>query len=48
MNIYAKELIPHVINSLKVAVLAYWNTDSIRAIATFLASTVYKGEYKKR
>jgi hypothetical protein len=40
MNIYAKELIPQVVGSLKAVVLSNWNTESIRTIATFLASTV--------
>jgi hypothetical protein len=43
MNIYAKELIPHLVNSLKAIMLNNWNTESIRAVATFLASTVSKG-----
>lgn len=45
MNIYAKELIPHLVNSLKAIMLSNWNTESIRAVATFLASTVSKGNY---
>lgn len=44
MNIYAKELIPHLIDSLKAIMLSNWNTESIRAVATFLASTVSKGK----
>ncbi|KAI7889529.1 uncharacterized protein EV154DRAFT_423778, partial [Mucor mucedo] len=43
MNIYAKELIPHLVDSLKAIMLSNWNTESIRAVATFLASTVSKG-----
>jgi hypothetical protein len=43
MNIYAKELIPHLVDSLKAIMLSNWSTESIRAVATFLASTVSKG-----
>ncbi|KAI9471032.1 MAG: hypothetical protein EXX96DRAFT_375724 [Benjaminiella poitrasii] len=43
MNVYSKELIPHLVTSLKVIMLSDWNTDSIRAVATFLASTLPKG-----
>ncbi|KAI8380253.1 hypothetical protein BD560DRAFT_324131, partial [Blakeslea trispora] len=43
MNVYAKELIPHLVNSLKAIMLSNWTTESIRAVATFLASTVSKG-----
>ncbi|KAI8092541.1 uncharacterized protein BX664DRAFT_260002 [Halteromyces radiatus] len=43
MNIYAKELIPNVVKALKAVVLSSWTTESIRAIATFLASTAPNG-----
>ncbi|KAI9318572.1 hypothetical protein BX666DRAFT_1855381 [Dichotomocladium elegans] len=43
MNIYSKSLAPHVINALKIVTLCSWNTESIRIIATFLASTVSPG-----
>ncbi|KAI8062664.1 hypothetical protein BC940DRAFT_244085, partial [Gongronella butleri] len=39
MNIYAKELIPHVVQALKAITLVNWTTESIRALATFVAST---------
>ncbi|GAN06509.1 beige/BEACH domain-containing protein [Mucor ambiguus] len=42
MNIYAKELVPHLIDALKAIMLSNWTTESIRAVATFLASTVSK------
>lgn len=42
MNIYAKELVPYLIDSLKAIMLSNWTTESIRAVATFLASTVSK------
>ncbi|CEP07883.1 hypothetical protein [Parasitella parasitica] len=42
MNIYAKELVPSLIDSLKAIMLSNWSTESIRAVATFLASTVSK------
>ncbi|KAG0176918.1 hypothetical protein DFQ29_005470 [Apophysomyces sp. BC1021] len=42
MNIYSKEIIPHVIEALKAVMLSNWNTENIRAVATFLASTVSK------
>lgn len=48
MNIYAKELIPHLVNSLKAIMLSNWSTESIRAVATFLASTVSKGKKRKK
>lgn len=43
MNIYAKELITDVVTTFKTIVLCNWTTESIRAIATFLASTAPKG-----
>lgn len=46
MNIYAKELVPHLIDALKVIMLTSWTTESIRSVATFLASTVSKGNNK--
>ncbi|KAI8342553.1 hypothetical protein BC941DRAFT_459196 [Chlamydoabsidia padenii] len=46
MNIYAKELIPNVVNALKAVTKSSWTTESIRAVATFLASTAPNG--KKR
>ncbi|KAI9493852.1 hypothetical protein BDB00DRAFT_938645 [Zychaea mexicana] len=42
MHIYSKELTPEVVTALKTVTLCSWNTESIRAIATFLASTVSK------
>ncbi|ORX58974.1 hypothetical protein DM01DRAFT_1301754 [Hesseltinella vesiculosa] len=39
MNIYAKELIPQVVQALKSVTLVNWTTESIRALATFVAST---------
>ncbi|KAL0082182.1 hypothetical protein J3Q64DRAFT_1634350, partial [Phycomyces blakesleeanus] len=45
MNIYAKELIPYVVEALKAVMLSSWNTENIRAVATFLASTVSKGKF---
>ncbi|KAF7722919.1 hypothetical protein EC973_002599 [Apophysomyces ossiformis] len=42
MNVYSKQIIPYVINALKVVMLSNWNTENIRAVATFLASTVSK------
>ncbi|KAI9019575.1 hypothetical protein CLU79DRAFT_704780, partial [Phycomyces nitens] len=47
MNIYAKELIPYVVEALKAVMLSSWNTENIRAVATFLASTVSKGKKKR-
>ncbi|KAI7902409.1 uncharacterized protein BX663DRAFT_435824, partial [Cokeromyces recurvatus] len=44
MNIYAKELTPYFVRSLKAIMLSNWSTDSIRAVATFLASTVSIGK----
>ncbi|ORZ26123.1 hypothetical protein BCR42DRAFT_458128 [Absidia repens] len=48
MNIYAKELIPYVVSALKAVVLSSWTTESIRAVATFLASTAPNGNKKKK
>lgn len=44
MHIYSKALTPYVVNALKTVTLCNWSTESIRAIATFLASTVSHGE----
>jgi hypothetical protein len=44
MNIYAKELIPNVVNALKAVTKSSWTTESIRAVATFLASTAPNGK----
>ncbi|KAI8385018.1 uncharacterized protein BYT42DRAFT_492972 [Radiomyces spectabilis] len=44
MNIYAKELVPTVIHALKIVMMNNWNTENIRAVATFLASTVSQGK----
>ena len=43
MNIYSTTLTSEVVAALKTVTLCSWNTESIRAIATFLASTVSKG-----
>ncbi len=43
MSIYAKELVPHVVHALKAVMLSNWDTEGIRAVATFLASTVAQG-----
>ncbi|ORE05463.1 hypothetical protein BCV72DRAFT_250593 [Rhizopus microsporus var. microsporus] len=43
MNIYSKELVPYVVKALKAVMLSNWDTEGIRAIATFLASTVSQG-----
>lgn len=43
MHTYSKDLLPHLIDALKIVMLCSWSTDSIRAVATFLASTVSKG-----
>lgn len=48
MNTYAKELAVCALNALKAVMLSNWDTEGIRAIATFLASTVSQGNiYKK-
>lgn len=44
MHTYAKDLIPDLMNALKVIALRNWNTEGIRTIATFLASTVPKSK----
>ncbi|RCI07112.1 hypothetical protein CU098_000831 [Rhizopus stolonifer] len=43
MNIYAKELVSDVVHALKAVMLSNWDTEGIRAVATFLASTVAQG-----
>jgi hypothetical protein len=43
MSIYSKELVPYVVKALKAVMLSNWDTEGIRAIATFLASTVSQG-----
>lgn len=48
MNIYAKELIPNVVSALKAVTKSSWTTESIRAVATFLASTAPNGKEKRR
>ncbi|KAI7848519.1 hypothetical protein BDC45DRAFT_547182 [Circinella umbellata] len=48
MNIYSTTLTSEVVTALKTVTLSSWNTESIRAIATFLASTVSKGNQKKK
>lgn len=44
MHIYSKDLTPYVVSALKTVTLCNWSTESIRAIATFLASTISQGE----
>ncbi|KAI8149643.1 hypothetical protein BJV82DRAFT_504949 [Fennellomyces sp. T-0311] len=43
MHIYSKSLTADVVAALKAVTICSWNTESIRAIATFLASTVSRG-----
>ncbi|KAI9243796.1 hypothetical protein BY458DRAFT_448092 [Sporodiniella umbellata] len=43
MNIYAKELVSYVVHALKAVMLSNWDTEGIKAVATFLASTVAQG-----
>lgn len=38
LNVYSKELVPSAVAALRVAMMNNWTTDSIRAVATFLAS----------
>ncbi|KAI9289228.1 hypothetical protein BC943DRAFT_300701 [Umbelopsis sp. AD052] len=38
LSVYSKELVPSAVAALRVAMMNNWTTDSIRAVATFLAS----------
>jgi hypothetical protein len=40
LSVYSKELVPSAVAALRVAMLNNWTTDSIRAVATFLASSL--------
>lgn len=44
MNIYTRELIPDAQAAFKVIAVNSWSTESIRAIATFIASTAPKSK----
>ncbi|KAI8967889.1 hypothetical protein BDF20DRAFT_828883, partial [Mycotypha africana] len=45
MNVYAKELYSSLTKSFKAILLINWTTESIRAAAAFLASTIRNSEY---
>ncbi|CAM0141774.1 unnamed protein product [Umbelopsis sp. WA50703] len=40
LSVYSKELVSSAVAALRVAMLSNWTTDSIRAVATFLASSL--------
>lgn len=46
MNTYSKELAALALDALKAVMLSNWDTEGIRAVATFLASTVPQGSFK--
>ncbi|KAJ2958896.1 hypothetical protein NQZ79_g5615 [Umbelopsis isabellina] len=43
LSVYSKELVSSAVAALRVAMLSNWTTDSIRAVATFLASSLPDG-----